>query len=107
LIAELRGCSVAELLGAGQPLRVTLSSMPCDHLGPPDVIELAERDLRARGVDVAQWNGIVYRHGENTPGGMWGSVVIEVERRDGEWMVIRLDRNRDALAEEQTGLQRI
>jgi hypothetical protein len=81
--------------------------MPCDHLGPPDVIELAERDLRARGVDATEWNGIVYRHAENTPDGMWGSVVIEVERRDGEWIVIRLDRNRDALDHGQTGLERI
>ena len=81
--------------------------MPCDHLGPAEVIEMAENDLRARGIAGAEWAGVTYRHAENTPGGMWASVVIEVERRDGEWVVTRLDRNRDALAREQTGLSRI
>lgn len=79
--------------------------MPCDHLGPPDVIDLAERDLRERGL--ADWAGAAYRHGENTPGGMWASVVIEVERRGEEWIVTRLDRNRQPLPDGEVGLARI
>jgi hypothetical protein len=79
--------------------------MPCDHLGPPDVIDLAEHDLRERGL--ADWAGVSYRHGENTPGGMWASVVIEVERRGDQWIVTRLDRNREPLPEGEVGLARI
>jgi hypothetical protein len=79
--------------------------MPCDHLGPPDVIELAERDLRARGA--ADGSDAAYRHGENTPGGMWASVVIEIERRGREWIVTRLDRNREPLPAGEVGLARI
>lgn len=81
--------------------------MPCDHIGPAEVIEMAENDLRARGIAGAEWGGLTYRHAENTPDGMWGSVVIEVERRGEEWVVTRLDRNREPLPPEQTGLSRI
>lgn len=78
--------------------------MPCDHLGPPEVIELAERELSARGVAADQWGGTRVRHAENTPDGMWGSVVIEIERRDGQWIVTRLDRNREPIPRSETGL---
>ena len=78
--------------------------MPCDHLGGPDIIELAERDLRARGAAPA--DGMRFRHGENVDG-MWTSIVIEIERRGGQWVVARLDRGQERLPESETGLREI
>ena len=78
--------------------------MACDHLGPAEVIALAETDLHQRAIPPTQWAQLRYRHGENTPEGMWASVVIEVERRGDGWVVVRLDRNREAIPAEETGL---
>jgi hypothetical protein len=79
--------------------------MPCDHLQPEDIIQLAETQLRDRGLASDRWNGARVRHGENTPNGMWGSVVMELERRDGQWVVTRLDRNREPLRSDECGLE--
>ena len=76
--------------------------MPCDHLGPPDIIAMAEDHLRPLDLPVERWRGARVRHAENTPGGMWASVVIELERRGDEWIVTRLDRNSEPVRE--TGL---
>jgi hypothetical protein len=67
--------------------------MPCDHKGGPELIEMAEEHLRARGIDPSQWAGLRFRWSENLTDSMWASVVVEVERRGGQWVVTRLDRN--------------
>jgi hypothetical protein len=80
--------------------------MPCDHTGPHEIIEMAEARLRAMNVPESLWPGARARHGENQPdGAMWASVVIEIERRGDEWIVTRLDRNHEPLAESETGLE--
>jgi hypothetical protein len=81
--------------------------MPCDHVDPKDVIELAEGALRDRGLSEERWSGAKFRHGENPQRAMWASVVIEVERRGGQWVVTRLDRNKEPIPESETGLQMI
>ncbi|MCU1245748.1 MAG: hypothetical protein JWN02_1658, partial [Acidobacteria bacterium] len=53
----------------------------------------------------AEWPGRLVHHGENTDGGMWASVVIELERRGDDWVVTRLDRRREPLAQSETGLR--
>ncbi len=81
--------------------------MPCDHLDPNDVFVFAEEALRERGVAEDKWAGAKFRHGENPPGGMWASIVIEVERRGTQWVATRLDRNKERLPENELGLQMI
>jgi hypothetical protein len=73
--------------------------MACDHKGGPELIEMAEADLRERGVDAAGWDGRRFRWAENLTGGMWASVVVEIERRGTQWIVIRLDRNQEPVLE--------
>jgi hypothetical protein len=73
--------------------------MACDHKGGPELIEMAEADLRARGVDPMHWPGKRFRWSENLTGGMWASVVVEIERRGEQWIVTRLDRNGSAVTE--------
>jgi hypothetical protein len=79
----------------------------CAHSDPPDVFKLAEEWLRARGVPQEQWPGMRIRHGENTPGGRWQSVVIDIERRGAEWWVTNIDRRDAALPESAVGLSTI
>lgn len=73
--------------------------MACDHKGGPELIEMAEADLQERGVDAASWDGKRYRWAENLTGAMWASVVVEIERRGAQWIVIRLDRNQEPVGE--------
>ncbi len=73
--------------------------MPCDHTDPPVVMERAEAWLRQRGIPQEKWGGMRIRHSENTPGAPWKSVVIEIERRDGQWIVTNIDRRPDVVTE--------
>ncbi len=77
--------------------------MPCDHVGPPELIEMAEAHLAEGGVAAEQ--GMCFRWSENPPDGMWASIVIEIERRGEQWIVTRLDRNREKLPDDETGFR--
>jgi len=90
-------------LGSTPPRYTSL--MPCDHLGPPDIIDLAEQTLRARNIPENEWPGLRVHHGENLVDGMWASVVIEIERRGRDWIVTKLDRNADPISESEVGLK--
>ncbi len=73
--------------------------MPCAHTDPPGVMEKAEEWLREQGIPETKWGGMRIRHAENTPGTPWASVVIEIERRNGEWIVTDIDRRRETVSE--------
>ena len=77
--------------------------MPCTHKGPPEIITMAESWLHDQGISEDRWPGMKIRHAENTPGEMWESVVIDIERRGDQWIVTRLDRNKTS-AEGALGL---
>ena len=71
--------------------------MGCDHKGGPELIDMAEDYLRQHDVDAAP--GMKFRWSENLDGGMWASVIVEIERRGEQWIVTRLDRRSDAVTE--------
>jgi hypothetical protein len=77
--------------------------MPCDHIGPPELIDMAEAHLRER--TMAPATGMRFRWSENPADGMWASIVIDIERRGEQWIVTRLDRNREPLPQEETGFR--
>ncbi|HVE71684.1 MAG TPA: hypothetical protein VNI54_09975 [Thermoanaerobaculia bacterium] len=79
--------------------------MPCDHIGGPELIDMAEKHLRAGGVGTAEWPGLRFRWSENLADSMWASVIVEVERRGEQWIVTRLDRNRESLPDADTGFR--
>jgi hypothetical protein len=60
---------------------------------------MAEALLRGSDVDVSTWPGLKFRWSENLDGGMWASVVVEIERRGDQWIVTRLDRNKEPVSE--------
>ena len=71
--------------------------MPCEHVGGPELIEMAERYLNDAHIDTTQWPGRKFRWSENVEGGVWASVIIEVERRDDDWIVTRIDRSAERI----------
>lgn len=63
-------------------------------------MQRAEEWLRERGIPPEKWSGLRIRHSENTPNAAgWKSVVIEIERRNGEWIVTNIDRRPDPVRE--------
>lgn len=81
--------------------------MPCDHKGGPELIEMAEETLRARGVPPSEWTGLRFRWAENLTDSMWASVVVEIERRGDGWVVTRLDRGREGVGADETGFREL
>jgi hypothetical protein len=79
--------------------------MPCDHVGGPELITLSEEHLRKEGVPESEWKGLRFRWAENLTDSMWASVIVEVERRGDQWIVVRLDRNKEPL--EETGFRQV
>ncbi len=77
--------------------------MACDHIGPAELIDMAEAQLRERGVRPEA--GMCFRWSENPADGMWASIVTEIERRGEQWIVTRLDRNREPLPVDETGFR--
>jgi hypothetical protein len=75
--------------------------MACDHKGGPELIEMAEQHLREHRLAPA--HGMRFRWSENLDGGMWASVIVEIERRVDAWVITRIDRRQDPL--EETGFQ--
>jgi hypothetical protein len=81
--------------------------MPCDHAGGPELIEMAETHLRAGDVPPERWPGLRFRWAENLTDSMWASVIVEIERRGEQWIVTRLDRNREPLPTAEAGFKAI
>jgi hypothetical protein len=73
--------------------------MACDHKGGPELIEMAEAHLRKDGVPESRWAGLRFRWSENLDGGMWASVIVEIERRGEQWIVTRLDRRSEPVTD--------
>jgi hypothetical protein len=77
--------------------------MACTHIGPAELIDMAEAQLRERGARPEP--GMRFRWSENPDDGMWASIVTEIERRGEQWIVTRLDRNREPLPADETGFR--
>lgn len=80
--------------------------MGCNHTGPEDVIAMVEAKLLSEGAPAGAWSGRRFGWGENVDG-MWRSIYIEVERRNGAWVVNRLDRSSEPVPPEREGLREV
>ena len=65
---------------------------------------MAEELLRSQGAEPA--SGAKFRWAENHDG-FFASAVTEVERRGDQWVVTRLDRNKEPLPDEELGLKQL
>lgn len=78
--------------------------MACDHVGPREIIEMAEERLRTDGREAC--DGMRFRWSENHEG-FFVAAVTEIERRSGQWVVARLDRLKEPLHAGELGLREI
>ncbi len=74
--------------------------MACNHLGPIEIMQLAEEHLRSKAAPEEGWEGLVVGFGENVTGSQWTSVYTEIERRNGTWIVTSIDRRNVPIGED-------
>ncbi|HEU5163092.1 MAG TPA: hypothetical protein VFV54_08105 [Thermoanaerobaculia bacterium] len=79
--------------------------MPCNHVGGPEMIPMAEAVLRAKNVAPEAWPGSRFRFIQNVEDGPWAAIWIELERRGEEWLVVKIDRFKEKFPEEETGFR--
>jgi hypothetical protein len=77
----------------------------CDHFQPADLARLAEEWLRAKSVPEAAWEGCRFGHGGGGGSGPFKSVYMEVERRNGNWVAVKLDRRKEDMPQEERGFK--
>jgi len=77
----------------------------CDHFQPGDLARLAEDFLKAKGLAEPLWDGCRFGHGGGGGSGPFKSVYMEVERRGGAWVAVKLDRRKEDMPPEQRGFK--
>jgi hypothetical protein len=77
----------------------------CDHFQPGDLAKLSEDFLKSKGVPEAVWEGCRFGHGGGGGSGPFKSVYMEVERRSGNWVAVKLDRRKVDMAPEERGFR--
>lgn len=77
----------------------------CDHFQPADLARLAEEWLSAQGVAQDRWEGARFGYGAGGGSGPFKAVITEVERKQGNWVVVRLDRRKTELEPADAGFK--
>lgn len=81
----------------------TPASGACDHFQPGDLATLAEEYLAGKAVPADRWEGARFRYGAGGGSGPFKAVVIEVERKKGNWVAVKLDRRKEDLPAGEMG----
>lgn len=77
----------------------------CDHFQPADLARLAEAYLTGKSVPPEKWEGTRFGYGAGGGSGPFKAVITEVERRQGNWVVVRLDRRKTGLESADAGFK--
>jgi hypothetical protein len=79
----------------------------CTHFQPADLIELAEKHLREAGVAEAAWEGRKFHWAGPIDSPPFTGLVLGCKRKDGNWVLTKLDRRKDGVTAEETGFREI
>jgi len=77
----------------------------CDHFQPADLARLAEEWLNGQSVAPDRWEGTRFGYGAGGGTGPFKAVITEVERKQGNWVVVRLDRRKTELEPADAGFR--
>lgn len=77
----------------------------CDHFQPADLARLAEDYLKGKAVPADRWEGARFGYGAGGGSGPFKAVITEVERKKGDWVVVRLDRRKAELPADEAGFK--
>lgn len=92
----------------GEPLSfIPKGSDPCPHTSGRDVIEMAEKELKNKGIEETFWEGYRGVFLENLPDYMWKSIKIVIQRENNAWVTKEIDRRENLSPKEEEGFQLI
>jgi len=78
---------------------------PCPHTGGDDVIEMAERALKKKGLVIEEWNGYRAEFIENLPNYMWKSIKTAIVFENEKWVIKEIDRRENLTDENELGFK--
>jgi hypothetical protein len=79
----------------------------CLHFQPADLIDLAERRLRETGVPEPEWEGRRFHWAGPIESPPFTGLVLQCKRKEGQWVLTKLDRRKDGVTAEETGFREI
>jgi hypothetical protein len=85
----------------------TPDSGACTHFQPADLIALAETHLRASAVPAPDWEGKRFRWAGAIDSPPFTGLVMECKRKEGNWVLTKLDRRKDGVDGEVLGLTEV
>jgi len=85
----------------------TPDSGKCVHFQPADLVALAEGDLRARGLPESEWEGRRFHWAGPIDSPPFTGLVLQCKRKEGNWVITKLDRRKDGVTAEETGFREI
>jgi len=85
----------------------TPDSGKCEHFQPADLVALASETLRARGVAEPDWEGRRFEWGGLIDSPPFNGLVLGCKRKDGNWVVTKIDRRKDGVPQELLGLREL
>jgi hypothetical protein len=75
----------------------------CRHFQPSDLVDLAEKQLRDAGIPERDWEGKRFHWGGNIDSPPFQSLVLRCVRRNGNWVMTRLDRRKEPIGSGDEG----
>ena len=79
----------------------------CVHFQPADLVALSEEHLRAAGVPEAAWEGRRFEWGGVIDSPPFNGLVLGCKRKEGQWVITRLDRRKDGVKPEEIGFREL
>lgn len=83
------------------------ASGDCTHFQPADFTAMAENDLKARGVSESEWEGRRFHWAGRIDSPPFTGLVMECKRKDGQWVLTKLDRRKTGVTPDETGFREI
>jgi hypothetical protein len=79
----------------------------CLHFQPADLIEMTEKHLRDSGVPEAAWEGRRFHWAGPIDSPPFTGLVLQCKRKEGQWVLTKLDRRKDGVTAEEIGFREI
>ena len=79
----------------------------CMHFQPADLIEMAEKHLREAGISEPDWEGRKFHWAGPIESPPFTGLVLECKRKEGGWVLTKLDRRKNGVTAEETGFREV
>ena len=79
----------------------------CTHFQPADFTALADRYLRDAGIPESEWEGRRFHWGGTIDSPPFKGLVMECKRKEGAWVLTKLDRRKENILAEEMGFREL